>query len=276
MKSRQGVSSGSVLRATVVDDCLEELQSAVTDLDQITLSEVRIGTGYTGVRLSSGHIGLAYSLLGEYRASASQISDKAGHLTELTALELARMSSSWDMRARVLGIATLNALSQLALNKYSNEISTIEGDIVDSISVDGKVVTVVGNMRPTIKKLKEKAKQVFVLERSADLRDETTLPDTAAEQVIPESNIVLITGTAIENGTVDRLLELSQNAEEVAVVGATAGLLPTVLFKHGATAVGAIKVIDGDKVMQIIAEGGGTPSLMQAVKFAVYKPRGAI
>ena len=261
------------MKITVVNDCLEELQSAVADLDQITLSEILIGTGYTGVRLSSGHIGLAYSLLREYRSSASQISDKAGHLTEFTALDLARMSSSWDVRARVLGIATLNALSQLALNKYSSELSTIEGDIVDSLKAEGKIVTVVGNMRPPIKKLKEKAKQVFVLERSADLRDETTLPDTAAEQVVPESEIVLITGTAIENGTIDRLLELSQNAEEVAIVGATAGLLPTILFKHGATAVGAIKVNDGDKVMQVIAEGGGTPSLMQAIKFVVYKPR---
>ena len=95
---------------------------------------------------------------------------------------------------------------------------------------------------------------------------------TAAEQILPESEIVLITGTAIENGTIDRLLELSKKAEEVAIVGPTAGLLPTVLFEHGATVVGTVQVINPDKAMRIIGEGGMPRALMEATARRVYRP----
>ena len=74
------------------------------------------------------------------------------------------------------------------------------------------------------------------------------------------------------NGTVDRLLELSRNSREVALVGATVGLLPTVLFKHGATVIGTVRVTNGDKAMKAIAEGDGTPSLADAVEFVVHRP----
>lgn len=262
----------AVGRRTVVGDSLEEIQSGVPDIEQIKVANVMIGVGYTGVSLPSGHVGLAHSLLSEYTPRCCEIMDKAGHLAGSSALDMARLAFSWDMRARVLGVATINALSQLLPDPSETEISTCEGDISDHIRVKGDVVTVVGNIRPTVEKLRVKAKKIYVLERNPDLRDEETLPDTAAEEVIPQSQVVIITGTSITNGTVDRLLELSGSAKEVALVGATAGLPPIVLFKHGATAVGAVRVTHPTRVMQVIAEGGGTPSLMDFLKFLVYRP----
>jgi len=259
-------------RRTVVGDSLEEIQSMVPNIEQIKVANVIIGAGYTGVSITSGHVGLAHSLLSEYTPRCREIMDRAGHLAGSSALDMARLAFSWGMRARVLGVATINALSQLLTDRSETEISTYEGDIADHITVSGGVVTVVGNIRPTVKKLRAKAEKIYVLERNLDLRDEETLPDTAAEEVIPQSQVVIITGTSITNGTVDRLLELSSNAREVALVGATAGLPPTVLFRHGATAVGTVKVRNADRVMRIIAEGGGTPSFADAVEFVVYKP----
>lgn len=115
-------------------------------------------------------------------------------------------------------------------------------------------------------------KRVCVLERNLYFRDNETLPDTAAAEVIPGSDVVLITDTSIVDGTVDRLLELSGNAKEVPPVGAAAGIPPTVLFKHGATAVATVKVTDAERVMRIIAEGGGASSFADAVEFVIHKP----
>jgi len=256
-----------------VSDSLEEIRSAVANIDRIKAANVIIGAGYTGVSLSSGHLGLAHSLLSEQTLGCCELTKRAGYLAGSSAFELAGLALSWDMRSRVVGVATLNALSQLSLGSYADRISTRLGDIVDHLAVrDDDVVAVVGNMAPTVERLRAKAKEVYVLERNLDLRDDETLPDTAAEEVIPESDVVLITGTSIVNGTVDRLLELSKNAREVALVGATAGLPPTVLFRHGATAVGTVKVTDADRAMRIIAEGGGTPSFADAIEFVVYKP----
>jgi hypothetical protein len=251
---------------------LLQLRDALPKIKRIKVANVVIGAGYTGVSLSSGEVGLAHSLLSEYASGCCELMKRAGRLSGSPALELARLALSWDIRSRVVGVATLNALSQGSLRNYANRISTRRGDIADHLDVRGDVVTVVGNIAPTIKKLRPKAKRVYVLERNPDLRDDDTLPDTAAEEVIPESDVVLITGTSIVNGTVDRVLELSRNAKEVALVGATAGILPTVLFEHGATAVATVKVKDPERVMRIIAEGGGTPSFADVVEFVIYRP----
>ncbi|MEM4978977.1 MAG: DUF364 domain-containing protein, partial [Candidatus Nezhaarchaeales archaeon] len=83
----------------------------------------------------------------------------------------------------------------------------------------------------------------------------------------------IITGTTLANGTIDRLLELSKNARDVVLVGPTASTLPDPLFKHGVTIIGGVRVIDSEKVIQVVSEGGGTPSLKEACKQVVIRQR---
>lgn len=87
------------------------------------------------------------------------------------------------------------------------------------------------------------------------------------------ADVVLITGTAIANGTIDHLLDLTKKAKEVAIIGASAGILPDVLFDRGVTLIGGVRVTGADKMMQIVAEGGGTPALKTAVEFINIKPK---
>ena len=82
------------------------------------------------------------------------------------------------------------------------------------------------------------------------------LQDTAAEEVLPRADVVIITGTALANGTIDRLLELSKNAREKGLVGPTASIFPDPIFRHGVTLIGGVRVTDGEKIIQIISEGG--------------------
>jgi len=259
-------------RKTVVSDSLAELQAFLPNINRIRVPSVIIGVEYTGVRLSSGQVGLAYTLTSEETPDCCALTRRAGHLTELSALELAQLGLSWDVRSRIVGTAALNALSQLRLSIRLNRVLITKGNIADHLVVKGDVVTVVGNMAPMVDKLGAKAKRIYVLERTMQLRDDRTLPDTAAEEIIPQSDVVLITGTSIINGTVDRLLELSRNARELALVGPTAGILPTVLFDHGATAVATVKVTDANRVMKNISEGGGAPLFANAVKLVIYRP----
>ncbi|WP_455285122.1 enolase N-terminal-like fold-containing protein [[Eubacterium] cellulosolvens] len=94
----------------------------------------------------SGHVGLAHSLL-------SELMTKTGHLAGSSALELARLTLSWDTGSRVAEVARLNALSQLSLRHHANRILTSKGDIADHLTFRGDVVAVVGNMAPTARKL---------------------------------------------------------------------------------------------------------------------------
>ena len=120
------------------------------------------------------------------------------------------------------------------------------------------VVVLVGMIAPLTERIQGKVEKLFVLEKDLMQRESGILPDTACEEVLPKASVAIITGTTIVNGTIDRLVELSKGARETAVVGASASVLPDPLFEHGVTIVGGITVLDPDKLLQIVAEGGGT------------------
>jgi hypothetical protein len=50
-------------------------------------------------------------------------------------------------------------------------------------------------------------------------------------------------------------------------------IVPDPVFKRGADVVGGVIVTDADKVMRIVAEGGGTPQLRAAVRLVTMKPK---
>lgn len=99
------------------------------------------------------------------------------------------------------------------------------------------------------------------------------MPDTACEELLPEADVVVVTGTAIANKTIDRVLELSRGAREIGVVGPSAGIVPDSLFKRGVKVVSTIRPVDADRLLQIIEEGGGTPQIKPAVKFINVRPK---
>jgi uncharacterized protein (DUF4213/DUF364 family) len=131
----------------------------------------------------------------------------------------------------------------------------------------------VGYIGPLVTPIRAKAKKLYILERTSTRREDGIFPDTACDQILPQTDAVLITGTAIANGTIDHLLDLCTKAKEVAIVGASAGILPDVLFDRGVTIVGGVKITDAAKMMQVVSEGGGTPALKSAVQFIGIKPK---
>jgi uncharacterized protein (DUF4213/DUF364 family) len=190
-----------------------------------------------------------------------------------SAFELAEQAKSWEISESVVGFATLNALSQIALERNPQNYTILNGDIMDYINLTkDDVVALVGYIAPFVGRLRAKAKQLYILERTSTRRGEGILPDTACDQILPLADVVLITGTAIANGTIDHLLGLCKKAREVAIVGATAGILPDVLFDHGVTIVGGVKITNPAKMMQVVSEGGGTPALKSAIEFISIKP----
>jgi hypothetical protein len=264
------------MASTLVKTTLGDLRRRVPDIQRVASEEVVVGTGYTGVRTSTGDIGLANTPLEDFSRESCSIFSRAGTLTEQPTIELAGLADSWDLSERVVGTAALNALSQLAIKTCGAGMIRKYGDAVDLTKVrKDDVVVLVGNMRPSAEKLRRRAKEVLVLERSVGLRDKGTLPDTAAESVVPRANVVFMTGATLCNGTADRILELSQNAREVVMLGASAGIFPPSLFKKGATAVGSMEILDTGKAMRSIAEGGGTYALLKAARFVVYRDKAA-
>jgi len=258
----------------IIDEALAIVERAIPNLDEVKAVRVCAGWGYTGVKLSTGHVGICHSLLGEQAAHCCGVVRRAGQLAGSPAIELARLAKSWDLSESVVGVATLNALSQMILSEERYAID--EGNFIDYIKSRarrGDTVAVVGNMRPLVEALRGRVRRLYVFERSPRFFDEYTLPDAACEELLPEADVVVVSGSAIANKTIDRVLELSKRAREIGVLGPSAGLVPDPLFKRGVGVVGTIKPIDADRLLQIIEEGGGMPQLKPAVKFINIRPK---
>lgn len=115
------------------------------------------------------------------------------------------------------------------------------GDFIDELDVgEDDAVGMVGYFGPFIPKLKKICKKLYIFERG--MRKPETLPDTAAEYILPEVDVAILTGSAIVNKSLEHLLELAKNAREIGVVGPSTSFIPDPLFKRGATIVGGIEV----------------------------------
>ena len=260
----------------IVEEALKRIKHLIPEIDKITVDQVVLGLGYTGVRLSDGHSGLCYTFLTEIAQITRhcQVSDLAGTLAGTPAYKLAEKTKSQRTSESVVGLATLNALSQLAIELNPHNYTILNGDVIDYIKLTKKdVVALVGYIRPMVPRIRAKAKKLYILEKNPERHEKGILPDTACDKILPDADVVLITGTAIANGTIDHLLELIIKAREVAVIGASAGILPEVLFERGVTIIGGVKIMDAVKMMQIVSEGGGTPALKSVVQFISIKPK---
>jgi uncharacterized protein (DUF4213/DUF364 family) len=258
---------------TVIADLRDILIREVPNIDDIIVERVCLGLGYTGVKLQGGQAGVCHSLLSEMALDCCQILESAGTLAGRTATEFLGLAGSWDLGERVIGIATVNALSQIVFEAHPDRYTVEDANLIDVIEVGPEdIVVLVGLIRPFVPVFRAKAKHLYILERGAE-REEGVLPDTVCEEVVPEADVVVITGSSLANGTVDRLLELASGARNVALVGPTVSCVPDPLFSRGVDYAGGIRIRDADKALQVIAEGGGTPQLRMAGEFVTFKAR---
>jgi uncharacterized protein (DUF4213/DUF364 family) len=127
----------------------------------------------------------------------------AGNLTKLSALELAQYARSGNLLEASIGMAAINSLIDI------DEARCVGENAFDVLARKGRNrnVAVVGHF-PWIPKLRKIAGTLWVIEQRPQEGD---LPAEAAEEVLPQAEVVGITGTSFENHTIDRLLDLSNS-----------------------------------------------------------------
>jgi uncharacterized protein len=136
----------------------------------------------------------------------------------------------------------------------------LEVDTASAVEVDagelliqhgaGKNIALVGHF-PFIPQLRKMAKNLWILEKHPV---EGEYPASAAPDLIPQADVVALTGSALINHTLDRLLSLCQPDALVMVLGPTTPL-STVLFDHGATLISGSKVVNEAAVLQTVGQG---------------------
>jgi len=190
------------------------------------------------------HCGLSSTFRDEGPSHDRGVRD-VGNLTRKTALELAEYAKSKSLLEASIGMATINSLIDI------DESRCIEKNAFEIILEKGKDknVAIVGHF-PWIPKLKGKTKNLWVLEQR--LR-EGDLPAREADRVLPQCDVVGITGTSFINHTLEGLLNLCKEAY-ILLIGPTSPISP-ILFDYGIDAICGSKVIDINKVIRSISEG---------------------
>jgi uncharacterized protein (DUF4213/DUF364 family) len=167
-------------------------------------------------------------------------------MRDLSAAGLAGWLRSDSTLEASTGMAALNALLEVDLAACT-EINAAE--IIEERGA-GRRVAIVGHF-PFVGRIRRVAAQCDVLELHPQPGD---LPAERAADVLPQADVVALTGTSIANHTFDDLVALCSPDAYVVLLGGSAPLTP-VLFDFGVDAVAGTLVVDWQRAVETVSQG---------------------
>ena len=210
--------------------------------------QVCIGLHWTAVVMEVGgelRCGLASTLTGNHHHGMPDV-PQAGTLETLTGLELAALARSEQPTLVSVGAAAINALLPQQPDRW---VDLNAEDVIAAHGADQSVV-LIGHF-PFVHRLRERVGALSVLELSPRPGD---LPESVAEEVIPEAQVIAITGMTLLNHTFKSLLRLSAPDTLVILLGPSVPLSP-ILFDRGVDILCGSIVTSIDDVMDTVRQG---------------------
>ena len=236
----------------------ELLQSVAGNAAQAQPVDIRIGGHWTAVTVAVGgqvRGGLSSTLGGggddHHHGKGAPVKD-AGRLLTYSTTQLAALAHSESLPETSVGFATINALLDV------NTDACIEVNAADVIAERGerRDIAVVGHF-PFIPHLRNIARTLWVLE----LRPrEDDLPASMAAEVLPQADVVALTGTSLLNHTFEGLIALCRPDAFVVMLGGTTPLSP-VLFETGVDAIAGTLLTDPAAALLAVSQGATFPQI---------------
>ena len=182
----------------------------------------------------------------------------------LTLKEAASAIESWNLEEASLGLAAANAFYNTPERIDALGVRSTM-DIYSTMGIDlrGLTVGIIGHMNGP-RGLREQAKAVYTLERAPQEGD---YPDSACDLLLPQCDLVLISGSTITNKTLPHLLELCEKAT-VILQGPSVPLCPE-LLELGIDRITGMAIADRSSIRERVEQGlrgspygAGIPFLM--------------
>lgn len=213
-------------------------------------SHVR-GKIWTFIELSDLSAGLAMSI-----DCATRPPLCIGNYDGMNLRDVAALSKSWNFSEAAVGMAAINAWYNEKARAEAAGAAFPEADAGEQDAfafyldfARGKKVASIGSFKK-IRELYSPLCSLSVIEREPR---EGEFPDSAAEYLLPEQDIVFITASTLVNKTLPRLLQLSAGAKTV-LTGTTAPLAKC-LFDFGVDCVAGFVAADTELCRKIAAGG---------------------
>ncbi len=253
---------------SVIAETIEILKErAPSPFDEIWIEDLVIGIFFTGVKLSTGYGGCAFTPAGEIPeavccpTSAARM-PAAGHFVGKKVSEIINFSLDPNVLKSAIGIATLNALSHWVIESGNQKESVPikDRDGYDLLNIQPhETVSLVGAFHPYIRRLKSAGNPFYIIEKNRHaLRPDEMKhfrPESEMKTAIANSQVILLTGTTIVNQTVDHILSWINNGKRTAIVGPTASLIPDAFYKRGVTVMAGIHIFNPDRMLEILKQG---------------------
>jgi len=215
--------------------------------------QVLVGAFWTAVVLDTDppRCGLASTLRPATHPSGPPV-PHAGRLLEHSGRELAALLCSSSTLEASIGMATFNALLEVdeaACTEVNAEEVILERGT-------GRRVAIVGHF-PFVERVRRAAAECWVVELHPRPGD---LPAERAVEVLPQADVVALTGTSLINHTFDDLIGLCRPDAFVILLGGSAPLSP-VLFDHRMDALAGTLVVDVPAALRAVSQGATFPQI---------------
>jgi uncharacterized protein (DUF4213/DUF364 family) len=238
------------------------------DFDEITVDRVVVGLFFTGVKLDNGVAGACATPIKTIPEAVCcpgsvMAMPFPGKMRGRRAADLVHEALAANGIRRAVGIATVNALADCCWQRRPHPEIELRSnvDAFDATEIRGTdQVVVVGAFVPFLKELKRRGQPFLVLEQDpATLKpDELPYfrPAQDAPAILPQADVLLITGSTLVNATLEDLLALARPEARVTIVGPTVGMLPDAFLARGADVLGCVRIAEPDAFLDLLAEGG--------------------
>jgi uncharacterized protein (DUF4213/DUF364 family) len=216
----------------------------LSSLMEFPILQVRIGTNWTAVVVDKGETqqcGLASTLTGEHGHIGEPTIPAPGLLERESALDLAGWIESDIPLRRSIGCAAINALLPRDCSSWVDQ--NADSAILEH-GKDKKGV-LIGHF-PFAEKLRAQMKSLDVIDNHPTGDD---YPASAAPDLLPEADLVAITGMTFINHTLPGLLKLCKPEAYILLLGPSTPLTP-ILFEYGVDLLAGAQV---EKIADVLA-----------------------
>ena len=262
--------------ASVVSETIDLIiQKCPPHFQKVVIEDLVIGIFFTGVKLSSGHAGVAGTPIGEIPeavccpTSAARM-PQAGHLEGLPVSEILKYALDANVLKSAIGVASLNAVSQFLIESEGQMGNPIAQDVdgFDLLKIEAhETVSLIGAFVPYIRRLKISGNPFFIIEKKPQaLRlDEMKYfkPESEMWAALDKSDVIIGTGTAIVNHTIDTILSAIHRGQRLALIGPTASMIPDAFFKRGVEIMAGVRILDPDLMIKTLKQGGSAYNLLK-------------
>lgn len=234
---------------TITDDLLEQVADNAAQARPV---DICIGAHWTAVTVElngQARTGISSTLHGgddDHHHGGGPPVRAAGQLHERNVTALTELARSTSVLEASVGVAAINALLEVDVEACVNVNAA---DVIAERGTD-KNVAIVGHF-PFLPRIRQRAKATWVLELNPREGD---IPAHRTPEILPQADVVALTGTSLLNQTFDELIALCRPDAYVVVLGGTTPL-STRFFVYGVDAVAGTRIVDSTAALTTVSQG---------------------